>query len=276
MKIAQIQSLVYDDKKKNLDQMAEAVEKAAADGADLVTFGEMFCCPYITELFAKYAEPDRGETWQFLSDTAKKNHVYLSPGTVPETDESGNIYNTAYVFDRDGQQIAKYRKMHMFDIQIKNGQYYRESDALTAGNEVVVFDTEFGKAGICICFDIRFPELARLMVLKGARFIIAPANFNMTSGPVHWQMLFRARAVDNQCFYIGTSCAFDPERKYKTWGHSLITDPWGRVLTEADEGPSEQMTEIDLTVDDKMRRQLPLLSARRSDIYDVIYKPDEK
>jgi predicted amidohydrolase len=269
MKITQIQTHVYDDKQKNLDEAAELVQKAAAEGADVVTLGEMFCCPYITKLFGKYAEPEGGGTWKFLSGLARDAGVWLSPGTVPELDEDGNISNTAYVFDRDGRQAAKYRKMHMFDIQIKNGQHYRESDALTAGDSIAVFDTEFGKMGVEICFDIRFPELSRLMVLKGARVILVPACFNMTSGPVHWELLFKARAVDDQCFFAATSCARDDSRPYRTWGHSLVTGPWADVKNEADEKPGMISTEIDLDEVDRIRAQLPLLSARRTDVYDV-------
>ena len=155
----------------------------------------MFNCPYQTDLFPAYAEPEGGTCWQALSQMAKDEQIYLAAGSIPEADEKGKVYNTAYVFDREGRQIAKHRKMHLFDINVTGGQYFKESDTLTAGDQVTVFDTEFGKIGLCICFDIRFPELSRLMAQEGARIILIPGAFNMTTGPAHWELSFRAESA---------------------------------------------------------------------------------
>lgn len=122
----------------------------------------MFNCPYQTDQFPVYAEPQGGESWQALSCMAKEEGIYLAAGSVPEVDEEGKVYNTAYVFDRQGRQIAKHRKMHLFDINVTGGQYFKESDTLTAGDAITVFDTEFGRMGICICFDIRFPGAVKI------------------------------------------------------------------------------------------------------------------
>ena len=267
MKIAQIQSHVYSDKMKNLEQLDRQLEELAWQKPDLVMLGEMFCCPYETKLFPVYAEPERGPVWNELSRLAKGYGVCLAAGSVPERDEEGRVYNTAYVFDRAGRQIGKHRKIHMFDIQVEGGQHFKESDTLTPGDKCTVFDTEFGKMGLCICFDFRFPELARKMALDGAKLILVPAAFNMTTGPTHWELMFRSRAVDNQCFVAGTSCARDREAAYVAWGHSLLVSPWGDVIEEMDEREGVMLHDIDLSYADQVRKELPLLSARREEVY---------
>ena len=269
MKIAQIQAHVYEEKEKNLEELERNLERIKDENIDLVTLGEMFNCPYQTPCFPVYAEVEREETWQKLSAFAKKYQIYLSAGSIPEKDEKGQVYNTAYVFDRQGRQIAKHRKVHLFDIAVKGGQCYQESATLTAGDQITVFDTEFGKMGICICFDCRFPEIVRLMSLHGAKVILVPAAFNMTTGPAHWELMFRGRAVDNQCYMIGTSDARDEQAGYVSWGHSLIVSPWGDVVAQMDEKPGIQITEIDLDRVEAIREQLPLLSARRTDLYEL-------
>lgn len=271
IKIAQLQTAVYEETEKNLEQLRKLLEELRPENVDMVTVGEMFTCPYITSNFPVYAEKEGGKTWQALSELAKESHIYLSAGTVPEADEEGHVYNTAYVFDREGKQIAKHRKVHLFDIDVEGGQTFRESDTLTAGDQCTVFDTEFGKMGICICFDCRFPELSRLMVQMGAKVILVPAAFNMTTGPAHWEIMFRQRAVDNQCYMIGTSDARDPEGSYVAWGHSMVVSPWGNVMQELDEKPGYMINEIDLDYVDKVRKELPLLSARRLDMYSLDY-----
>ena len=269
VKIAQIQAHVYEEKEKNMEELERNLERIKDENIDLVTLGEMFNCPYQTPCFPVYGEMERGETWQKLSALAKKYQIYLSAGSVPEKDKEGHVYNTAYVFDRQGNQIAKHRKVHLFDIAVKGGQCYQESATLSAGDQISVFDTEFGKMGICICFDCRFPEIVRLMTLRGARMILVPAAFNMTTGPAHWELMFRGRAVDNQCYMIGTSDARDEQAGYVSWGHSLVVSPWGDVVTQMDEKPGIQITEIDLDRVDAIREQLPLLSARRTDLYEL-------
>ena len=174
VKIAQIQAHVYEEKSKNLEELERNLKRIKDENIDLVTLGEMFNCPYQTPCFPVYAEMEQGETWQRLSALAKKYKIYLSAGSVPEKDKEGHVYNTAYVFERQGNQIAKHRKVHLFDIAVKDGQCYQESATLTAGDQITVFDTEFGKMGICICFDCRFPEIVRLMTLRGARMILVP------------------------------------------------------------------------------------------------------
>jgi len=268
MKITSVQSRVYESKEKTLESVRTLFAGDSFKNTDFVALPEMFQCPYENEKFPLFAEPEGGQSWQLCSGLARQNGVYLSAGTIPEIAD-GKIYNTAYVFDREGRQIAKYRKTHLFDIDVRGGQYFKESDTLTAGDEIVVFDTEFGKMGICICYDIRFPELLRLMTDAGARLVLCPAAFNTTTGPMHWELLFRQRAVDNQVFMVGTSPARDEYASYQAWGHSVITDPWGRVLMEMDETEQVKVTEIDMGVVDEVREQLPLLKHRRPELYSA-------
>lgn len=237
------------------------------DGAaNLIMLPEMWNGPYEAKRFPDFAEPEGGPSWQFLSALAKERHVYLCGGSVAER-EDDRVYNTAYVFDPDGRQIAKHRKMHLFDIDVKGGQRFFESDTLSPGNDVTVFSTPFCKMGLCICYDFRFPELARLMVDAGAKVILVPAAFNMTTGPAHWELLFRQRAVDNQVYTVGVAPARDPAASYQSWGHSIVCSPWGEVLMQADEKESVAITSLDLDRVDEIRRQLPLLLQRRTDVY---------
>ena len=266
MTIAQLQTHVFSDKMQNIEALRPLIQKAKNSGADLVCLPEMFNCPYETPNFPVYAEKAGGPVWQALSDLAKEFGIYFSAGSVPECDQDGHVFNTAYVFDRSGKQIARHRKVHLFDIDVKGGQYFKESDTLTPGDSTTVFDTEFGKIGLCICFDIRFPEIFRRMVLEGADIVLVPAAFNMTTGPAHWELTFRARALDNQIFVFGTSPARDLSASYQAFGHSIAVSPWGRVLNQMDEHEGMQITTIDLDEITSVREQLPLLKTRMENL----------
>lgn len=269
MKVAAIQMPTVKDKIQNIRTAGTYIEKIKAENPDFVILPEMFCCPYQTENFPVYAEKEGGPSWQEMSDYARKYHIYLIAGSMPEADDVGKVYNTSYIFDRDGKQIGKHRKAHLFDINVKNGQYFKESDTLTSGDHATVFDTEFGKMGVMICYDIRFPEFARTMALDGARMIFVPAAFNMTTGPAHWELTFRARALDNQIYMLGCAPARDTQAGYISWGHSIVTDPWGKVMKQLDEKEGILIEEIDLDREDQIREQLPLLKHRKSEMYHL-------
>ncbi len=270
IKTAQLQMPVIDNINKAEIYLNEKISEAAEQGADLVMLPEMFCCPYETLEFPKKAEAEGGSWHQLCAHLAAESNVYLAAGSMPEIDPAtGKIYNTAYVFDRKGAQIAKHRKMHLFDIDVNEGQYFKESDTLSAGDDVTVFDTEFGRLGICICYDIRFTEITRCMALKGAQMILVPAAFNMTTGPAHWELTLRAQAVFNQIYVLGTSTARDETASYHAWGHTLLCDPWGSVVGELNEKEGMLLLESDLKIISDVRQQLPLLKQRRTDIYEL-------
>ena len=271
MKTALIQMPVTDSKAQNIQTALDYIARAAQEGADIAVLPEMFCSIYRNRDFINNAEPHGGAAWQAISAAAREHKLWIVAGSVPEQD-GDRIYNTAYVFNADGEEVARHRKVHMFDIKVKNGQWFRESATFTPGDEITVFDTPFGKLGLCICFDLRFPELAMLMALKGARAIIVPASFNMTTGPAHWELLFRQRAVDNQLHTIGVAPARDENGPYVSYSNSIVCSPWGTVLHRAGSEPVLLMADIDLDYNETIRDQLPLLSARKTNVYDVMEK----
>lgn len=266
MRLSIIQMNVVQDKAENLAHASDLIARAAADGAEMAVLPEMFCCPYTNASFVANAEPEDGPVCGAMSRAAEKNRIWLIAGSMPEAAE-GKIYNASFVFDPAGRRTARHRKVHLFDIDVKGGQHFRESDTFTRGDSCTVFDTPWGKVGLCICFDMRFPELQMHMALLGAEIIAAPAAFNMTTGPAHWDMLFRQRAVDAQCFTIGAAPARDPDGEYVSYANSILCDPWGTVLAHA--GISEEILTADLDMDRirQVRSQLPLLSARVPEVY---------
>ncbi len=268
MKLSVIQMRVGHDKEENLRHAAVLVAQAAREGADMAVLPEMFVCPYENQAFLSNGEPAGGRIWKALSEMAERNGLYLVGGSFPEQAD-GRLYNSSFVFDSQGRQIARHRKVHLFDIDVEGGQYFRESDTFTAGNDITVFDTPFGRMGLCICFDLRFPELARIMALEGAKVLLIPAAFNMTTGPLHWELLFRSRAIDDQVFTVGCAPARDENGPYVSYGNSLIADPWGKILVRAGAEEEVLMTELDLTETERVRMQLPLISARRTDLYQL-------
>ena len=262
------QMKVTADKAENLRTAEEAIRTAARQGAELVLLPEMFNCPYENACFPVYAEPAGGETWQFLSRIAKELGIYLAGGSVPER-EGDAIYNTCYLFSPKGEELARHRKVHLFDIDVPGGQRFFESEVLTPGDQCTVFDTEFGRLGLCICFDLRFEELARCMCLRGARCIFVPAAFNMTTGPKHWELMFRSRAVDNQVFTVGCAPARDENGPYVSYANSIVVDPMGQVLARAGAEETILTVDLDLTEIAHTRAQLPLMPARRTDLYTI-------
>lgn len=257
-RIALCQMHVTWDKAQNLKKAARMVEQAAGAQATLAVLPEMFQCPYENQAFPLYAEEEEGESFQSLSAMARKNGVVLVGGSIPELCD-GRIYNTSYIFGPDGKLLGRHRKVHLFDVDVPGGIRFRESDVLTAGESITVVDTPAGRIGVAICFDIRFAEMFRAMAVAGAEIICVPAAFNMTTGPAHWELSFRMRAVDNQCFVAGCSPARDETGSYVAYGHSLAADPWGTVLAQA--GTCEQvvLADLDLGQIDRVRRSLPVM-----------------
>ena len=268
MKVALLQTTVYDDKDKNLSEASSLLKKATDEGAEVAILPEMFNCPYETEKFPIYAEERGDKSYAALSKMAKENGVLLIGGSIPEKDGE-RLYNTSFVFAPDGSEIAFHRKAHMFDINIEGKQSFKESDSFTPGDKSTVFEYKDHIFGLAICFDIRFPELFRNMALDGAEAIFVPAAFNMTTGPMHWELAFRSRSVDNQVFTIGCAPARSRNGKYVPFAHSIVCNPWGRVICDAGENACVAIAEIDLEEVKSVRAQLPILSARKPEIYKL-------
>ena len=261
MKVALLQMRVGQTPAENLETARQMLQQAAAGGAELVMLPEMFCCPYETPNFPKFAEPEGGARYQRLSALAREHSIYLVAGSMPEADGS-RTYNTAYVFDRMGALITSYDKTHAFTPM-------GEQLAFAQGDALCRFSLEGHDCGLIICYDIRFPELARLMALAGAKVICIPAAFNMTTGPVHWELSFRARALDNQVYLLGCAPARDLTASYHSWGHSIVTDPWGTVTAQLAEAEGILFAELDLEKVETIRKELPLLRHRRTDVYEL-------
>ncbi len=257
-----LQKKTYETPEENMAavrRMLNASEGSFNTGerADFLMLPEIFTCPYDNKCFPRFAQRDGEAVFCFLSELAKDRGMYVIGGSVPELDE-GKIYNTSYVFDRMGNLIGKHRKVHLFDIDVKGGQYFKESDVLSPGDTFTVFDTEFGKMGVCICFDIRFPDLFRQMREAGVKMVFVPAAFNMTTGPAHWETLFRSRALDQQIFVMGCSPARDVTASYVAYGHSILTDPWGSIVCELGAEEGILSAQIDLSRVESVRQQIPL------------------
>jgi omega-amidase len=265
--LAICQMRVDKNKNTNLCRAEELIRQAKKSQCpDIIILPEMFNCPYSYKYFAKYAESFPGETVELLSSLSKELNTYIVGGSIPEAC-NGKIFNTSYAFDRNGKIIAKHRKIHLFDVNIENGISFEESKYISPGDETTVFDTEFCRIGIAICYDMRFPELIRKMTLAGARLIIVPAAFNMTTGPAHWHITARARALDNQIYFVCVSPARNASSDYIAYGHSLIVDPWGQIVSEAEEDEAIIYGKINLEELIRIRNELPLIKHRRPEVY---------
>ncbi len=272
IKLALCQMSVVDNKNENLKKASFMINESAKENADFIVLPEMFNCPYSNDKFIEYCEYEKdSQTLKTISSLAKKHDAYILAGSIPEK-ENDKLFNTSYLFDKSGDIIVKHRKMHLFDIDVKDKITFKESDVLTAGDNFTIADTEFGKIGIGICYDVRFPELARIMVENGALILFYPGAFNMTTGPAHWELLFRSRALDNQVYCVGVAPALNENATYHSYGHSIVTNPWGEVLSQAGEKECLIITEIDLNEIKKVREGLPLLKNKRKDLYEVIRK----
>ena len=271
MKVALIQTKPTPSPEENLLHALGKVKECADRGAVIALLPEMFCCPYDTLLFPRLAQADGGERFSALSRCATQNRIYLVAGSVPERDE-GKVYNTSYVFSPTGDLIAKHRKVHLYDVSFAGGTSFRESDSISSGDEATVFDTEYGRFALMICFDVRFAEFCRVVRSMGAVALFVPASFNMTSGPRWWDLVFRSRAVDNQMFTFGCATARDETARYVSWAHSIAVSPMGEVLGQLDEKEGELLVDVDLRSVEEAGKQIPLLSQRRDDLYDVVWK----
>lgn len=268
-KVGLVQMPVHKEKEANLRTASQGVAEAAAQGAGLVALPEMFCCPYRARLFPLYAEPAGGAAWQALAEMAAGNGVYLVGGTMPERGENGETYNTCFVFDPQGRQIGRHRKVHLFDADLAGGSGFRESDTLTAGSDLTVVETEWGRLGVAVCYDLRFPEQFRLMADKAARMVVVPAAFGQVTGEKHWELLLRCRAVDYQGFVFGASPAVCPGDRFVPYGNSMVVSPWGEILGRLGSEAGVLVREVDLDEAERFRKQLPVLHALRRDLFEV-------
>lgn len=283
-KVALCQTAVDRSKDTSLANIRVAVEKAALLGADVAILGEMMSCPYSTKCFREYSEQpefsdgvlangENAPTCKLLSELALVHKLWVVGGSLPELDGAGNLYNTCLVFNPSGQVVARHRKVHLFDIDVaateeRPAMKFKESDVLSAGSTATFVDLPWCRIGVGICYDVRFPEYALSMRKQGAKFLVFPGAFNMTTGPAHWAVIARGRAVDTQCYIAMVSPSRSPDKDdYQAWGHSTLVGPWADVVAEAGAGPDVLITEVDPSEVDRVRAQVPTSTQKRKEIY---------
>ncbi len=271
--VAVAQMTTVSHKQKNLAKAEAMIAEAAQKGAKLIVFPEEmhYMGPYSPDV--REEVPD-GESCRRLSEAAKKHGIWVHTGTMKETGpDPYKSYNTSILFSPAGEMAAKYRKIHLCDIIGSPGVVNRESDRRMAGDQVVVADTELGKIGLAICYDIRFPELFRLMALQGAQIICLPACFLAATGPDHWEVLLRATAIQNHCYILASDQGGVRENGTRNWGHSMIIDPWGTVIART--GPEQEallLAQIDLDYATELNERLGSIHNRREDVYQLSLK----
>ena len=270
LKVALLQLSSGRDKIKNLANAALKIKEAAQQGAQLVVLPECFQSPYSIDSFREYAETAKGPTQQMLSKAAKESSIYLIGGSIPELD-CDNVYNTCFVYDPHGSLIATHRKLHLFDINVPGKITFQESLILSPGSSLNYFETPWGKIGLGICYDVRFPEMALILARRyGVLAMIYPGAFNMTTGPLHWELLLRARALDNQIFVAGCAPARDVSASYVAWGHTSSVNPMGVVVDSLKEEEGMLFTTWDSQEVLDARSSIPTSDQRRFDVYQDI------
>jgi predicted amidohydrolase len=261
---AAIQMLASEDKEANLREAQVKIREAAAKGAKVVALPEVFNWRGDKLEEKKNAESISGRTADLMASLARELGIYLLAGSfLEEIPAARKSYNTSLFFSPDGRLLARYRKIHLFDVAIERGVSALESETRQHGEEVVVAETEFGKMGLTICYDLRFPELYRALVGKGAQVIFVPAAFTAFTGEAHWEPLLRARAIENQVYVIAPDQIGHNPKSFATYGNSMIVDPWGRILSLAPDTPTVITAEIDLGYLAKVRAELPALAHRK-------------
>lgn len=254
------------DKKENLRRAGSMIDENAAKGAKVIAFPETM--NFMGKGYRHQAEQIPGETTDFLCEKAKENHIWLVSGSFPEQHGNGKPKNTLVLIDPQGNIRCKYSKLHMFDVEVENGPSYKESEYNTAGDEIVLADTELGRFGFAICYDLRFGEMFRLMALRGAQVIFMPSSFTMNTGKDHWEALLRARAIENGVYIVAPN-QIGKKTNMIAYGKSMIIDPWGDVIARASDRSCSIMAEIDPDYIENVRRQIPSLENRRTDMYEI-------
>lgn len=262
--IAAVQMTSGDEKKANLETATRLVREAASLGARLIGLPENFSWMGPEEARPSAAEALDGPTLARMAELARELGVTLLAGSILEEGApGGRLYNTSTLFGPDGSRLAVYRKIHLFDVEIGDGASYRESAAVAPGSEVVSAPTELGRLGLSVCYDLRFPELYRRHAAEGATLLAVPAAFTLMTGKDHWEVLLRARAIENQAFVFAPAQWGRHGQKRQTYGHAMVVDPWGLVIARASDGEGFALGRMDPALLARVRRDLPCLEHRR-------------
>ena len=267
-RMAACQMNTRSDKAANLRTAERLIDEAVAGGADFVALPEMFNIYGTREEIRGGREPEGGPTTEFLSRLSRRHGIYIHGGSIPiAVPDSDKSWNATYVFNRTGDIIASYRKVHLFDIDFTGQVEANESSRYEAGQEQVAFECEHGVLGLTICYDVRFPELYRSLTLAGARVAFQPSAFTQYTGQHHWEALIRVRAIENQIYMVSPAQVGIHAGDQHCYGHTMIVDPWGEVLGCLAQGEGVVLADIDYEHQDKVRAGLPVLAHRRPQVY---------
>ena len=261
MRVCVVQNKVYKRISDTLKQIDDLIRNVSTS-FDLLVLPEMFTTPYDVAYFEEYAQEKNGEVMTFLRKLAIKYNTFIVGGSVPFK-EDNKLMNRLFVINQKGDIIKSYDKIHLFEITYPDGSSFDEADVLTAGDTPVTFEMLGIKIGVMICFDIRFPYLAETLMEDGAKLIVVPGAFNSYTGPLHWRTTFESRAIDNQLYMIGCSPCSNSYGSYQTYGHSIVVDPFGKVLNELDDKEGIFVIDIDLDTVEKARNTIPIIKNRK-------------
>jgi predicted amidohydrolase len=261
---AAIQMTSVPDLEKNLVQAEELIELAVRQGAELVTLPENFSFLGREEDKIAQAAAIASKSEKFLTTVAQRFQVTILGGGFPVPVDNNKVYNTALLIGPSGEELACYQKVHLFDVNLPDGNTYRESSTVQAGTQlpIVYPSTELGNLGLSICYDVRFPELYRHLAYKGAEILFIPAAFTAYTGKDHWQILLQARAIENTCYVIASAQTGKHYALRQSHGHAMIVDPWGVILADAGDRPGVAIAEINPLRLEQVRRQMPSLQHR--------------
>ena len=271
-KIAAIQMASGTNVSANLNEISRQILSAAKAGAKLIVLPENFAIMGLQDAdLVKVAEDEgTGPIQDFLSEQAKNNKIWIVAGTVPIKLNSDNVnyenkvYAACLVYNEKGEVVSRYDKIHLFDVHLEiTSETYNESETIEAGNKAVVVDTPFGKVGLAICFDLRFPELFRQLVLLGAEIIVLPSAFTAITGKAHWEVLLRARAIENLCYVVASAQGGYHVNGRQTHGDSMIIDPWGTILDHLPQGSGYVIADVDIENVNNIRKNFPVLKNRK-------------
>jgi predicted amidohydrolase len=268
IRVAAIQMNASAEKARNVDDAVQLIERAAGLGATLVVLPETWTYMGDSSATRDNAEPIPGPTTQRLAEVARRHRIWLHAGSIFEVAPGEpRVFNTTAVLDPDGNLAAHYRKIHLFDVAIGAHVRSQESATVAPGNDTVVVDLGGVRLGLTICYDLRFPELYRQLALAGAEIIAVPSAFHAHTGQDHWEILLRARAIENQVYVVAPNAWGHHPGGWKSYGRSMVVDPWGVVLATAGDGVGLCVAECDLTALERIRRELPSLANRRPSAY---------
>jgi predicted amidohydrolase len=268
IRAAAIQMSSTPDKEENKATAEALIREAVSAGADLVALPELWSCHGLDEVYRENAEPIPGPTTEFMGNLARELGVYLLGGSILEGEAGAErLSNTSTFFDPSGEMTALYRKIHLFDVKV-SAREYLESANIAPGNEIVTAKAGAATLGLSVCYDVRFPELYRLLALRGAEILAVPAAFTLQTGKDHWELLLRTRAVENQAFVVAPAQWGQKADGRWTYGRSMIVDPWGTVLATCPDRDGYALATLDLDYLDGFRTEFPALANRRPEAYD--------